>query len=624
MDNFINEESIPEMPEGGKLNQYGGRKKTRRKRRKKKRGGDIQTSKKRRGNILTNRNRGVSVDIEAAHHLVEEISFENYIKDIDIVDYQGNPVNLHDIFKHRINGNPNHFLHYDTREKIHELVKKIHSKGWVNCDSECKSLLQPFVKQEINSTLFILRVLTKSLVQPRGSNLKLKFKLRVDKPLTGDWNNDSNNIVLIVPEQVNPRLIMGLGPSASGKTFWVENLITLLSNSPTLSSTGFPKAFLSIDGGIMREESYVYQMIITVLGDNKQVKGFSNLVSPGFVGKMLHGTLFESGKVKKKCKEFLKLDGNQISLYIPETLGAPCIGSCEPKIETYKKITGDKNWIGVLIWQHKENCDYSDETKCKGTIASGTTREIGEGKKYSAGAWSSSMRQGRSLIQKAPGGIFEIHNGGGASLPGKDCIGAIKSKQPIKDACTRSTITETAVKTKYLLDYISADELLNKYNCIYKNNEQLKKQRSASRGGRGTRKRRKKKRTKKKARHKPRNRRRTRKRGGCFGNCFRKKTRYTLEEINEMVRKAEEHDAHVEKYKKILNSKKIKTNVELMTFLEENNKMDDILYAANAFSQLNKPPPVRFGSRSPSPSPLFGKISPPMITGAPYTGAPKQ
>ena len=60
-----------------------------------------------------------------------------------------------------------------------------------------------------------------------------------------------------------------------------------------------------------------------------------------------------------------------------------------------------------------------------------------------------------------------------------------------------------------------------------------------------------------------------------------------------------------------------------MTFLEENNKMDDILYAANAFSQLNKPPPVRFGSRSPSPSPLFGKISPPMITGAPYTGAPK-
>jgi hypothetical protein len=493
MDNFLNEESSPDLPKDGKLNQYGGRKKTRKKkkrrnRRKSRRGGE----KKRR--------RGISVDMEAAHHLSEEISFENYIKDIDIVDYQGNPVNLHDIFKHRINGNPNHFLHYDTREKIHELVKKIHKDGWVNCDSECKSLLQPLVKQEINSTLFILRVLTKSLVQPRGSNLKLKFKLRVDKPLTGDWGQDNTNIALIVPEQVNPRLIMGLGPSASGKTFWVENLITLLSNSPTLSSTGFPKAFLSIDGGIMREESYVYQMIITVLGDNKQVKGFSNLVSPGFVGKMLHGTLFESGKVKTKCKEFLKLGGNQISLYIPETLGAPCMGSCESKIETYKKITGDKNWIGVLIWQHKENCDYSDETKCKGTIASGTTREIGEGKKYSAGAWSFSMRQGRSLIQRAPGGIFEIHNGGGASLPGKDCTGAIRLKQPIKDACTRSTITETAVKTKYLLNYISADELLNKYNCLYKNNERLIRQRNASRGGRRTKRRRKKRTKKKKSR----------------------------------------------------------------------------------------------------------------------------
>ena len=91
-----------------------------------------------------------------------------------------------------------------------------------------------------------------------------------------------------------------------------------------------------------------------------------------------------------------------------------------------------------------------------------------------------------------------------------------------------------------------------------------------------------------------------------------------------MVRKADEHDAHVEKYKNILNSKKIKTNVELMKFLKENNKMDDILYAANAFSQLYPPRLKRFGSsRTPSPSPsIFERNSPPMITGAPYTGAP--
>ncbi len=528
MNDFINEKYNIEIPKGGKLNQYGGkrkktRKRKRRNRRKSRRGGNTSeshkrrmdriaginakraankaaiTPKRRRGNLLTNKNRGVSVDIEAAHHLTEEISFDNYIRDIEVFNPNGGKVDLHNIFKHRIDGNPNHFLHYDIREKIHNLVKKIHKDGWVNCDKTCKELLEPLIEQEIESTLFILRVLTKSLVQPRGTNLKLKFKLRVEKPLTGIWSQDSNNIVLISPEKVKPRLIMGLGPSASGKTFWVENLITLLSNSPALKTSGFPTAFLSIDGGIMREESYMYQMIISVLGENKEVKGFSNLVSPGFVGKMLHGTLFSSGKVKDKCVEFLKKVENQISLYIPETLGG-CPFNCVKKVNKYKKITGDDKWIGVLIWQHKENCPYPDETKCKGTIASGKTREIGEGKKYSSAAWSNSMTQGRDVIKHAPGGIFEIHNGGGASLPGKDCIDAIKSKKPISDHCTRSTIKEWPNKTSgFLLDYMQSGDFLAKFNSIYE--PQRGRMRSQSRGGRRT-KRRRKKRTKKKKRRK--------------------------------------------------------------------------------------------------------------------------
>jgi len=58
--------------------------------------------------------------------------------------------------------------------------------------------------------------------------------------------------------------------------------------------------------------------------------------------------------------------------------------------------------------------------------------------------------------------------------------------------------------------------------------------------------------------------------------------------------------------------------------LEENNKWDDILYAANAYSQLHKEQSVRFGSgsRSPSPSSLFVKISPPNITRS-HTGESK-
>ena len=134
---------------------------------------------------------------------------------------------------------------------------------------------------------------------------------------------------------------------------------------------------------------------------------------------------------------------------------------------------------------------------------------------------------------------------------------------------------------------------------------------------------RKKKRTKKKARKR---RRRTRKRGGCFGNCFVKKTKYTDDDIKKMIRKASEHDANVEKYKKILNDNKIKTYSGLWKYLEENNKWDDILYATNAYSQLYPPRSQRLGSsRTPTSSPsIFERNSPPMITGAPYTGAPKQ
>ena len=71
-----------------------------------------------------------------------------------------------------------------------------------------------------------------------------------------------------------------------------------------------------------------------------------------------------------------------------------------------------------------------------------------------------------------------------------------------------------------------------------------------------------------------------------------------------MVRKAKEHDKLVENYKNILKSKNIKTNLELMKYLEKNNKIDDILYAANAMSQLNKPAPMY----------RFGRNSPPMLT----------
>jgi hypothetical protein len=46
---------------------------------------------------------------------------------------------------------------------------------------------------------------------------------------------------------------MGIGPSASGKTYFAKTIITMLSNTDLY----FPKSFLSIDGGIYREKCYI-------------------------------------------------------------------------------------------------------------------------------------------------------------------------------------------------------------------------------------------------------------------------------------------------------------------------------------------------------------------------------
>ena len=50
--------------------------------------------------------------------------------------------------------------------------------------------------------------------------------------------------------------------------------------------------------------------------------------------------------------------------------------------------------------------------KCVGCETSGKLREKKEGKKYSSKAYDISCRNGLSMVEKAPGGIFKIHNSG--------------------------------------------------------------------------------------------------------------------------------------------------------------------------------------------------------------------
>jgi hypothetical protein len=212
----------------------------------------------------------------------------------------------------------------------------------------------------------------------------------------------------------NPRLIMGFGPSASGKTYCAKKIIELLSTQDPL----FPKTFLSIDGGIQRECSVVYQLAKTI-AIQKGHAGLKNLVSS-----INSKSLFDSAIIKKNVKEYLMvqkaLDASdrptKISLYVPETLGICGAVNCGGKYKSYIEITGDTtNWIALVIWQHKtgDECDFDDSYKCKGCTESGTTREMSEGKKYSSSAYPFSMYNGVLESKGAPGGYFKIHNSGG-------------------------------------------------------------------------------------------------------------------------------------------------------------------------------------------------------------------
>ena len=279
---------------------------------------------------------------------------------------------------------------------------------------------------------------------------------------------------------------MGFGPSASGKTYWTKKIIELFDNVNNKET--FPKSFLSIDGGIAREESIVYQFILNAVNQNLNIDGITNLSKK----RIFHylwpekDTLFKSPK--KRMVDYIKtivdLTEQHISLYVPETLGG-CFDRGEIWSEAAKiqgnicidrilkpflKITNDKNsWIGLLIYQHKcgnyvnlkenncENkdvCRLPDYLKCKGTTESGKIRELMEGKKYSNKRYETSIKYGLVGVKRAPGRSIVIHNSGGRRY--------LNNMNP-------SILIEYLKKEeKGIFDTLShSNELLKKHNILY-------------------------------------------------------------------------------------------------------------------------------------------------------------
>lgn len=274
---------------------------------------------------------------------------------------------------------------------------------WVKCVKDCQNDLVPLINKEIKSTAYMLRLLAASIIKV-DENMIMNFKIKEGENLTGIWSEDSKNIEMSTSEKKsqNPRLIIGFGPSASGKTYWTENLIKMLSSA----DPNFPKIFLSVDGGIAREKSIVYQEIIRILNLEQygHINGFENLVST----KIIEPSLFKSDTIKKSINKHLeKYDLLPISLYIPTTASGP-----RNPYSKYVKMTQDKKWIGVYIYQHKKVCDKDVKYKCETTSKAGRKRENDEGKKFSTAAYERSERNGCEFMKRAPGGRIEIHNSG--------------------------------------------------------------------------------------------------------------------------------------------------------------------------------------------------------------------
>jgi hypothetical protein len=368
-------------------------------------------------------------------------AYKNYMNDVVIKNETGSKPgdNKHTILANVMQKSfPDPFFFNKLDENITQLIPAKDTNDWENCLDKCYTENNHMVAKEIKSTAYMLKAITASFVVAKEDNkpgekskknpkyIEFMFTGSYDD-ITGLWENDYKlfDIKINNPNEgeidldnlaaanrpKTGRLIMGFGPSASGKTHCASLVIELMR---LIEPTGFPDFFLTIDGGVFREQSAVYQAIVAA-ANKSGIAGLSNLVSASFFAK--GKTIFTSDIIKSAFRKYLahqKEKGFIINLYVPETLGGCKKGLCRSKYSKYIDITGDNNWIGLMIYQHRTSCEcpYTREYKCTGTTESGRERERQEGKKYSSGAWNWSYDNGNAAILEAPKYRFRIHNVG--------------------------------------------------------------------------------------------------------------------------------------------------------------------------------------------------------------------
>ena len=378
-------------------------------------------------------------------------------------------------FSHKTDINSSYYGFSPNTDINKNIVNK---KKWVKCydnkSNKCYTLCHNYVEKEIKSTAYMLRIIASSVIGIGNVSETLQIEIsRSDfDNLTGIWANDSDKFKLSWNVPLPPtsaRLIMGFGPSASGKTHCAKKVIELM----TSVKPDFPTVFITVDGGIFREQSQIYQAIINTVIASADAKGnhLAGIINLVPEDALTANGIFKAGEIKKPFKKFLlaqMIRGFKASLYVPETLGwcgALGKGDCIGKYKDYIKITGDNNWIGLMIYQDETHskCPYKKEYECKGTTESGKDREMTEGKKYSSVAWGNSYENGITSIKTAPTYRFIIHNSGRIGI--RSIINDL-TNPPIMDDSSVNVIKLQKTLDTAGWDYIRGNILGNPNNCM--------------------------------------------------------------------------------------------------------------------------------------------------------------
>lgn len=264
-----------------------------------------------------------------------------------------------------------------------------------SCKGQCAKAFRKCWRQEYLSMRFMFRYICECCMYSKD-NRPITFRIH-------EWNDNWKQCRFeLLFEEQERRVVLGLGPSGCGKS---------TVSKPIYPTYGL-KTVVAIDGGNARAVSFTWTAFKWInpngIGNLYKLMTSKYNVKKRIVQLML---THESGHLFKHAK------ASACTLYVADTVSGLTNSSS-------KFIALDDNWIGLLIWQHKnctnsdcsndvfKTCPFPSQFRCLGCDKLGSSRALTkEGKKYDSDAMFRSMNIAYAIILKSKHKVM-IHNSG--------------------------------------------------------------------------------------------------------------------------------------------------------------------------------------------------------------------